>query len=821
MSNYKITTLNAFEMFFSIFIIGSMFLPWMKMDMSFMGTSQTITKSMVDDTPPPIFYIICTLCIVNVIVKIFNRSLWLSFITAAFPLGYVIDMANNLHEIRSRMASETLSFGHVSLGAGAILSAALSAAILISVFCEWIFYMQEKASKSPREKYKRYFLLMGIGIIIAVITLLSMGFLPQLIAGEEISAATRGITSIMLVVIGVLGILMFIQYLLLALMTLAHHRKGNNTTQSEDVPASSKEEEEEITDNQEEATVTQKAIPENIQDSNTPEKSNRTILYAIGGIIAAAIIGIICFFAFGKSGNSNNPLGVQKPKWEKFVKVNAKGVMFFKEASTESPNLQIATERLDGCMPDEKMLWQGDKVPRGYDAENYGVEMNDVFPVMDENEDFYKVYIGTGEIREAYLQKKYSEDVKPEPITKEIIDKVKSKEEGILYRFIEKGEYSNLYLERYFDEMGNGETVKVGTLVDGSIVLPKTCEFYPSETDTTGVEMKKENDYADHEIWKLVAPKSYWKKQFNFPDPLLDIKALEETDIQKIVTAVRPSGNTDSEVWYYFPTVTTDQFISFEYSFSPATTTNTEEAKAAVSNYRVEDDENLIATIDGEDRDVNLQIGKTQLFEVRDLDGDGSMEAIVSHYMTGINGEPVDCPFVVYYDAESDTFKKTEEMKLTLESIPTIETDGDNTTIRQREGLRTVRYSFKDKKLEVIEDKTKKYGHTVSKVKLDDVFGDDEGEKSHSLAFLDGEEAMLKFEREAGGYYHGYKMELVSVELPNGETKNINITANTFLILKETSNGMPEIIGDNFLYRWNEDGYEKYEWDGSEMVKAN
>lgn len=50
--------------------------------------------------------------------------------------------------------------------------------------------------------------------------------------------------------------------------------------------------------------------------------------------------------------------------------------------------------------------------------------------------------------------------------------------------------------------------------------------------------------------------------------------------------------------------------------------------------------------------------------------------------------------------------------------------------------------------------------------------------------FLNGEEGVLKFERDSGGYDHGFKMTLQSVELANGETKDIDITANTFLIQK-------------------------------------
>lgn len=561
---------------------------------------------------------------------------------------------------------------------------------------------------------------------------------------------------------------------------------------------------------------------ENIQQSDSgleEDAEDHKWTYICIGIVAAVLSAILGgWFYLHHKDSSNNPLGVQRPKWEKFVKVTENNVMLYKGADSDSPYLQLAKENTESCMLNEKMLWNGDKVPRGFSVENYRVIVNDVFPVVDENADFYKVYIGVGEIQEAYLQKAYCEEVKPEPITEEIIQQVKSKEVDTDYRFLNKGKFRNLYLEEYFDFMGDGETVKVGVLNDGCIVLPTSCCFYPVNADAIDTGKKLSENSAGGKIWKFVAPETYWKKgTFD----MLDLSKLEESDIQKIVDAIRPSGNADSEVWYYFPTVKQDAFISFEYSFSPAMASNTEENAVFVTNYRMEDDENLIATIDGQDRIVDLNIGKTKLFEVGDLDGDGSVEAIVSHSMSEINGEPVDCPFVVYYDVESDTFKKTREMKLTLESIPTIEKNGDNPVIIQREGLRTVRYTFKDKKLYVVEDKTKEYGHIESKVNLDDIFGDDiEGEKIYSFAFLNGEEALLTFTRELQGFYHGTKMLLEWAKLTSGETINIDIAANSFRILKETYNGMPEILGDNFLYRWDGSSYVRYEWDGSDMIRV-
>ena len=552
---------------------------------------------------------------------------------------------------------------------------------------------------------------------------------------------------------------------------------------------------------------------DNVDSEN--EKTNNTTRNIIIALIVLIIGGAIAWLAFSSGGSKNNPLGVQKPKWEKFVMVNAEGVMLFKEANTTSPNLKHAVERLDGCMPGEAILWSGEKAPRGYDVDDYDVEMNSVYPVIDESEDWYKVYIGTGEIREAYLQKQYSEEVKPEPITKEIIDKVKT-DSWITHRLVEKGEFANLYLERGFDEMGDGEFVLAGVLTEGCIVIPDQCYFHPDKSDVADSEMKNTSNDANYQWWQFTCSDKYWKSSDVDSDGIFDVNLLEESDIRKIVMAIRPIGDTDTEVWYYFPTVASDKFVVFRYSFSP-TAADVPEGQSSVSEYRV-DGETLIATIAGEDRELKLELGNTALYGYKDLDGDGSMEAVVSHFSSGVNGEPVDCPYVVYYDAETDQLKKTDEMALTCE--PTFEGDGDKIVMVQREGLRMVSYSYEAGKLNTEKDEFKSFGNVLSTIEMSNVFGDAEyGEKSVSLNFDNegDDEETLTFSREEGGYYHGLKMTLQNVSFASGD-KFIDITASKFQILEETTNEMPNIIGDNYLYRWDGGRYEKFGWDGTNLV---
>lgn len=560
-----------------------------------------------------------------------------------------------------------------------------------------------------------------------------------------------------------------------------------------------------------------------IFDSDIKTKPNNNTRNIIIAVVALIVAGAAAWFVFSGSDSKNNPLGVQKPKWEKFAMVKVGGVKLYKEADTSSPNLQIAIEQLDGCMPGEKLLWQGDKAPRGYDVSDYDVESSRVFPVLDESDSWYRIYIGTGEVREAYLQKECCEEVKPEPITKDIIDKVKTGEQAT-HRLVDKGEFANLYLERYFDEMGWGETITAGVLSEGCIIMPYGCFFNPIKTDTTGVGMRNISDSPDYNSWQLVCPGRYWKDSADDSDGMFDVNLLDDSDLRKVVMAVRPASDTGSNVLYYFPTVATDRFIEFEYSFSPAAEMEmeAEEQQPTVTKYKVEG-EKLKAWLGDEEQTVKLDFGNINLIEVKDLDGDGNMEAVICHFMAAANGEPMDCPIEIYYDAETGDFKHTDEMKLT--ATPAFEENGDGITIIQREGLKAVRYKFAEGKLTITDDSFKNIGHVIGEIDMNDLFDfGDSGEKTVGADFFGNspdDVAKLTFVYEFGGYYHGLKMELNGVELLDGSTKSAYVAASKFQFLEEKTNGMPDIIGDNYLYRWNGNGYEQYGWDGKNFVKCN
>lgn len=540
-------------------------------------------------------------------------------------------------------------------------------------------------------------------------------------------------------------------------------------------------------------------------------KDNRPLLYSIGGIIAVAIIGIICFFTFGKGKKSESILGLQKPKWEKFVHMKGKETAFFQSPNLSSPKLMQACNA-EGCGIDYQYLWTGEKPSEGYtNFESYKyADETSVFPVIEEQDGWYKVYLSTKDkIHEAYVEKSQCEEVTPETITQEALSKISSD-----YYLLEQGKYKNLCFALGSNDIDEPELC-MGELIDEKcIAFSSHYDMYILENDTTPNFTFSRGEYISDD-----GATNYTFSIFFNPNRSIstgdykhfNTKSLTEEEISNMVektTSVK-HDNGLLRYAYYFPSVSGNSLFYFYPYKDFEDEENMEEVTTAkhISNYRVEDDEKLIATVDGEDREVDLDIGKTALFGVKDLDGDGNMEAIASHYMSGINGVAVDCPFIVYYDPESDTFKKTEEMKITIDTEPTIEEEGGKPIIIQRDGLRTVRYMFENKMLKVLDDKTKKYGHIETKIDLADLFGDEEGEKTLSVVFPNGEEATLHFEYENGGMYHGYKMTLENIELTNGKKIYVGKAAKTFYILKETTNDMPEIIGDTHLYCWNGEIY--------------
>ena len=241
-----------------------------------------------------------------------------------------------------------------------------------------------------------------------------------------------------------------------------------------------------------------------------------------------------------------------------------------------------------------------------------------------------------------------------------------------------------------------------------------------------------------------------------------------------------------------------------------------------VSDYKVED--NVLYAKMGEEwiaTDITSEYNEIMIDKKHDLDNNGDMEAIVYES----DERELYRPFIVYYDKEVSAFKKTENLE--FNSMPTTQTTTDgNIQLLQREGIRWIIYSFREGNLKRIEDRTKDVGRVRTTLRMNDYFANDgTGNQTISIDIDgDGEEESVVIHRDeshAGGY--GSYMSIQIIRWQDGReigSEDTNVVSGTTLkILEKIHNGMPDIIADNYLKRWNGNDYESWGWDGEKLKK--
>ena len=557
--------------------------------------------------------------------------------------------------------------------------------------------------------------------------------------------------------------------------------------------------------------------------NETTESSNgKKWGYVLGGIIAVALIGIISFFAFGGNKQSDNILGLQKPTWKKFVIVNGNDTYLYRMPDTNSDELKDS-----GCDGDcdPIYVWTEADLQEGYHIQSNVVSDGLVYPVIEETSEWYKVHISQYNVREAWVKKSACTEVKPEPITTATIKKMSYGWEN--YRFIEEGKYKDMFFRTY--EMFAGNDMQMGVL-DNGVLLASTAAtdvniYYELEESLRWIDTSDASN-EDFAIYQLAITDKLHKDEVS-DGVLLDPSKLSDVDIETLVTTFKPSKKDGVNAYYYFPTVNDKDIIRFTIYLDGSDSTNNNETTASndkgnVSDYKVED--NVLYAKMGEEwiaTDITSEYNEIMIDNKHDLDNNGDMEAIVYES----DERELYCPFIVYYDKEESAFKKTENLE--FNSMPTTQTTTDgNMQLLQREGIRWIIYSFREGNLKRIEDRTKDVGRVRTTLRMNDYFANDgTGNQTISIDIDgDGEEESVVIHRDeshAGGY--GSYMSIQIIRWQDGreigsEDNNV-VSGATLKILEKIHNGMPDIIADNYLKRWNGNDYESWGWDGEKLKK--
>lgn len=557
--------------------------------------------------------------------------------------------------------------------------------------------------------------------------------------------------------------------------------------------------------------------------NKTTESSNgKKWGYALGGIIAIVLIGIISFFAFGGNKQSDNILGLQKPTWKKFVVVNGNDTYLYRQPDTNSDELKDS-----GCDGDcdPIYVWTEADLQEGYHIQSNVVSDGIVYPVIEETSEWYKVHISQYNVREAWVKKSACTEVKPEPITTATIKKMSYGWEN--YRFIEEGKYKDMFFRTY--EMFAGNYMQMGVL-DNGVLLASTAAtdvniYYELEESLRWIDTSDASN-EDFAIYQLAITDKLHKDEVS-DGVLLDPSKLSDVDIETLVTTFKPGKKDGVNAYYYFPTVNDKDIIRFTIYPDGADSTDNNETtasndKGSVSDYKVED--NVLYAKMGEEwiaTDITSEYNEIMIDNKHDLDNNGDMEAIVYES----DERELYRPFIVYYDKEESAFKKTENLE--FNSMPTTQTTTDgNMQLLQREGIRWIIYSFREGNLKRIEDRTKDVGRVRTTLRMNDYFANDgTGNQTISIDIDgDGEEESVVIHRDeshAGGY--GSYMSIQIIRWQDGreigsEDNNV-VSGATLKILEKIHNGMPDIIADNYLKRWNGNDYESWGWDGEKLKK--
>lgn len=563
-------------------------------------------------------------------------------------------------------------------------------------------------------------------------------------------------------------------------------------------------------------------------DTITTDKKN---LYICGGILATVLIALGLWFAFSTSSETN-PFGIEKPSWEKFIVVTTQDVPLQKEARSDSPKLMEALENIGSDMATREFRWEDEGKKRGYTIYPYNLSSNTVLPVIEETDTWYKVQVHNEmnlTVVNAFIKKEWCREIKPEPITEEVLTRVGKTMRRKDY-IVEKGELKNLCLTTLFSDM-DGESFQVGAFVDGVLIYPKCKKIYPRREDVSEINLQKNEEYDCYMLTYGEGQQSNLDEYFQVLDPG---KLTDEMVKQIYETVKEPNQSQLMEVEYYFPEANQDFFFKFVYTAGNQQVDNASAQNVSeptkVTGYHEEErggESILMAEFGSASEETGVDyIGP--LVEVTDLDGDGNMDAFVQDGVPGSSGNY--SYSVVCYDESSDKFIITDNIS-TMSDSPEIVEWNNRKCILVADGIRIDRYALEASKLQNISTEKGDVGATLVKIPIDRVFSETvhngEPEEREVTADINGDginETLVFSHGDARAYALGDYMILERVRWADGsftDSFESLYAGDTFAFLQNQSNGLPDIlVRDLYLFRWNGSAYEQWNWDGTEFKKA-
>ena len=579
------------------------------------------------------------------------------------------------------------------------------------------------------------------------------------------------------------------------------------------------------------------AIVDDYEEEERPSwlKRNKRWLIVTGIIALLAALGAGAYFLF--FNGENNPLGIEKPKWEKFVVVLESDVPVYKEADDNSPKLMELMENSDNMEAFAEYHWEDEGERRGYTRSEYHPFKNTVMPVLDESSDWYKVQIDTwgNGLIEAYISKDCCEEITPTPITQEILDEIDEGPESRCHYVVEKGKYKNLcFCSEIHEEEGfYGEIFQMGELLDGVLYFPYYDFIQAENTNSSKIRFKKfSND--DYRRYGIVYGHKHVYNPNQWGSGVLDTHQLSDELVEEIFNAVKTDDPQLITASYYFPEINDKNLMSFRYSprgskdndnITPASNDD-ENIRVRGYSTRMNDDYEywLVAELDnGTYEETGLQVGTgiaPDIVDVGDYDGDGNMEAIIQEHTGGTAGDAP--PYIACYDQEEKKYCATEPFGKWDNVI--VEQNEGRLMFFQRYGIHEDRYMFANGKLLQISLEKKNVGNVIKSWTRDQLFSDQCDDSRTVYYDIDdnGYSEQFDFVHDCSHPFEfGVYMALSTITMDNGYVINCSFPfSDTFAVLDATTSGMHDIlVGDTHLFRWSGYRYEEWIWNGRDIVR--
>lgn len=541
------------------------------------------------------------------------------------------------------------------------------------------------------------------------------------------------------------------------------------------------------------------------------------------GAVAILVPIIICAIMFlGSDKKGNGLLPVQKPAWEKFVVVLNDNVPVFKEANTLSPQLQIMDENLETDAVVQYFKWSDTADKRGFSSFNYVLSRNRILPVVSEEGDWYKVTVSEDYLQpvDCYIQKHYCREIKPEPITPELLQEMNTyKWRTAFYGLQTDDKFKNLCFISVLSEM-EGEWLDVAVLYDGVLINPRTKRI--------SIQANQNEDAEPLEISYDDGYPNLYYSQSMAENYTLDTRKIAQEAMNKSINltylfeSIPTSQSYIQEVSYYFPEIDKFHLITFEQnvsgSQSSANIDDVEDQKEFTGfSFEVEQDDEsmeLYAVMDGEKRSTGISGAQVVILNQADYDDDGEREALVFEWGGGNSVEP---PYIVYFDKESQEFKKASgfEDAMMFPEIMVENWEG-KPSFRRDIGLRKDRYIYVNHEVKLAERIAPEVGTILSTITVDKVFGSSEEMEEKTIHIdidIDGVKDEVVFYHDNSHVLDwGKKMLLKDMTgsywcFPLGH-EELGLVATKFAFVKPEEGEIPLVLCDDaWLYKWNGEKY--------------